>query len=361
MTWIELNQVNLDRGGRPVLRSLSASLAGRAIGLVGANGAGKSTLIGAMLGVLRAKSGDIRVLGLELPAAALELRARAGVMAEQAGIFPGGSGVDAVCFAGQLTGLHRREALRRAHRALDALDVGEERYRETSGYSTGMRQRCKLAMSLVHDPEVLILDEPTVGLDPVGRLQLLSLIRDLRDEGRRILLSTHIMQDAEFLCDDMLLIEAGVVAYAGPVDKLVAGGRETYLAEGDGLDAAFGRLLGERGLEILEPQGPHQIRFRSQSDADLGVFWKLAAEHAVEIRRLGPEIRSLEDAVVHVMTGTDGETPSTNATERPEIEAGAHENQTLLDASSVAAEARRTMSGTRTQVETKSEERGPTR
>src|SRR6185503_11365873 len=164
-SWIDIHDLRLERGGRLVLQGVNASLAGRAVGLVGANGAGKSTLIGALLGVLKPSSGSIRVLDLEIPARAMDLRARAGVMAEQAGVFPGGSGVDAVVFAGMLSGLSRRESLRRSHRALDALDVGEERYRPASGYSTGMKQRTKLAMSLVHDPEILILDEPTVGLD----------------------------------------------------------------------------------------------------------------------------------------------------------------------------------------------------
>ncbi|NNF05700.1 MAG: ABC transporter ATP-binding protein [Candidatus Eisenbacteria bacterium] len=221
--WVNIENLNLSRGGRPVLHNVSASLSGRAVGLVGANGAGKSTLIGAMLGVLRG-TGRIQVMGLDIPSQARLLRTRGGVMAEHAGIFPGGSGVDAVMFAGMLSGLAKRESLRRAHRALDALDVGEERYRPANGYSTGMRQRCKLAMSLVHNPEFLILDEPTVGLDPLGRTKLLELIRDLRDEGRRILISTHILPDAEFLCDEMLLLANGAVAFSGPVDELVGVG-----------------------------------------------------------------------------------------------------------------------------------------
>jgi len=221
--WIDIHDLRLERGGRLVLQGVNASLSGAAIGLVGANGAGKSTLIGALLGVLKPSSGSIRVLDLEIPARAMDLRARAGVMAEQAGVFPGGSGVDAVVFAGMLSGLSRRESLRRSHRALDALDVGEERYRPASGYSTGMKQRTKLAMSLVHDPEILILDEPTVGLDPMGRTQLLRLIRDLRDQGRRILLSTHVLQDAEAVCDEMLLLQGGVVAFSGGVRRLLGG------------------------------------------------------------------------------------------------------------------------------------------
>jgi ABC-2 type transport system ATP-binding protein len=298
--WIRIDDVRLSRGGRLVLEGITSELSGRAIGLVGANGAGKSTLIGALLGVLKADSGSIRVLDLQLPRMAMEVRARAGVMAEQAGVFPGGSGVDAVVFAGMLSGLSRHEALRKAHRALDALDVGEERYRPVRGFSTGMRQRCKLAMSLVHDPEILILDEPTVGLDPPGRTQLLTLIRDLRDEGRRVLVSTHIMEDADFLCDDILLLEAGSVAYSGSISALVDAGVGIVVASGEGLDAAFAEVLGQQGYSIRKQDG-ERIAFEPNDDSELRRFWQLAAERGAEVRSLGRELRSLEDAVVHAM------------------------------------------------------------
>jgi ABC-2 type transport system ATP-binding protein len=303
--WIQLDNVKLLRGNRVVLNGISCDLAGRAIGLVGANGAGKSTLIGALLGVLKAQSGSIRVLGLDLPARAMEVRSRSGVMAEQAGVFPGGSGVDAVVFAAMLSGLSRREALRKAHRSLDALDVGEERYRSVRGYSTGMRQRCKLAMSLVHDPEILILDEPTVGLDPPGRTQLLTLIRDLRDEGRRILVSTHIMQDADFLCDELLLLEAGTVAYSGPIHDIVGGGPGVVVAVGAGLDGAFADALTACGYGVRE-RDTERITFEPNDDTDLREFWKLAAERGAEVRSLGRDLPTLEHAVVMAMERAHG-------------------------------------------------------
>jgi ABC-2 type transport system ATP-binding protein len=298
--WIRLDNLRLSRGGRQVLNGITCDLAGRAIGLVGANGAGKSTLIGAMLGVLKADSGSIRVLGLELPGEAMEVRTRAGVMAEQAGVFPGGSGVDAVLFAAMLSGLARNEALRKAHRVLDALDVGEERYRPVRGYSTGMRQRCKLAMSLVHDPEILILDEPTVGLDPPGRTQLLTLIRDLRDEGRRVLVSTHIMQDADFLCDELLLIEAGTVAYSGSIGDLVGTGVGVVVARGEGIDGPFAEALAARGYTIREREA-ERIAFEPDGDPDLREFWKLARDRGAEVRALGRDLPTLENAVVLAM------------------------------------------------------------
>jgi ABC-2 type transport system ATP-binding protein len=204
-----------------------------------------------------------------------------------------------------LSGLARNEALRRSHRVLDALDVGEERYRPVRGFSTGMRQRCKLAMSLVHDPEVLILDEPTVGLDPAGRMQLLHLIRDLRDEGRRILVSTHIMQDADFLCEELLLLEAGTVAYSGAVGDLVGTGVGVVVASGRGLDAAFAAALGERGYTIRD-RNTERIEFEPNDDVELREFWQLAAETGAEVRALGRDIPTLENAVVLAMEKAHG-------------------------------------------------------
>ena len=301
--WIELKDLQLSRGGRPVLRGLNATISGHAVGLVGANGAGKSTLIGALLGVLRAQSGSIEVLGLPIPQQAMALRTRAGVMAEQAGIFPGGSGVDAVAFAGALNGLSRREALRRAHRALDALGVGEERYRPTKGYSTGMRQLCKLAMSLVHEPEVLILDEPSVGLDPPARAQLLELIYSLTDK-MKVLFSTHIMQDAEQICDQLLLLDGGKMTYSGTTRDLLGAQDERLFARGVGIDADFASTLGAAGLSVsYDGKGVHF----DGDDESLAKFWSVAAHRQAEVRHLGPVLRSLEDAVVEAMSGTEKE------------------------------------------------------
>jgi ABC-2 type transport system ATP-binding protein len=300
--WLQIDNLRLDRGSRPVLQGVNTALSGKAIGLVGANGAGKSTLIGAILGVLKFHSGSISILDMQIPRDARHLRTRAGVMAEQAGIFPGGSGVDAVSFAGMMSGLKKRESLRRAHRVLDALDVGEERYRPTKGYSTGMRQRCKLAMSLVHDPELLILDEPTVGLDPAGRAQLLSLIRDLKQEGRNILLSTHILQDAEYVCDDLLLLESGVVSFSGSVGELLGGESGRISVTLGKWEESFLAAIAGAGIQV-ERESDLRFSILSSGDSDLKRFWSLAHEYGVEVRQLGREGVSLEEVVIQMMEG----------------------------------------------------------
>ena len=300
--WIQLEGVNLDRAGRPVLRDVDASLSGRAIGLVGANGAGKSTLIGALLGVLKAKSGRIRVMGLDVPRSAMEVRTRTGVMAEQAGVFPGGSGVEAVVFAGMLSGLARREALRRAHRALDALDVGEERYRPSRGYSTGMRQRTKLAMSLVHDPQFLILDEPTVGLDPPGRRQLLELIRDpARRRAPHSRLDAHhagrglpLRRPAPHRGGDDCLLRAPCTSSCTRASSRSSPRAQGSTPTSPTRSSAPGIACAER-VTRGSPSSP--------ADEDLTIFWRLAAERNAEVRYLGSDALTLEDAVVSVMEG----------------------------------------------------------
>ena len=297
--WLDIKGLSLDRGNRRVLNGINAQLSGRSVGLVGANGAGKTTLIGAMLGVLHFHSGSLRVLDIDIPRGALQLRARAGVMAEQAGVFPGGSAVDAVSFAGTLNGLPYREALRRAHRTLDALGVGEERYRSTSEYSTGMRQKCKLAMSLVHDPELLILDEPTVGLDPGTRKQLLELIVELRDRGVRILLSTHIMQDAEVACDEMLLLDTGRVSFCGPTTSLLGRKEELLIARGNGIGDDFAAKLRAQDVAIEHVESG-RIVLGSDREA-VRKFWALAAQESIVVRSLNTQSRSLEEAVIELM------------------------------------------------------------
>jgi ABC-2 type transport system ATP-binding protein len=138
-----------------------------------------------------------------------------------------------------------------------------------------------------------------VGLDPPGRLQLLDLIRDLRDEGRRVLLSTHILQDAEHVCDEILLLEGGAVAFAGPIGELVGGDRGRMVAVGEGLDAAFADALAGRGLEIVSSDGGRLV-FR-ENGGDLLAFWGLAAERGAQVRYLARDLPSLEEAVVAVM------------------------------------------------------------
>src|SRR5262245_43702534 len=180
------------------LRDVTLELAPGAIGLVGQNGAGKSTLMQILLGLIRLSSGAAEVLGHNVRTAGMELRGRVGYMPERDAIIPGLNGVEYVALTGELCGMPRRQALRRAHETLSYLGMEDARYRRLDQYSVGMIQRLKLAATLVHDPDLLLLDEPTSGLDPDGRAAMLSLLGRLASRpGKSLILASHLLGDIQ--------------------------------------------------------------------------------------------------------------------------------------------------------------------
>jgi ABC-2 type transport system ATP-binding protein len=192
-----------------------------AIGLLGPNGAGKSTLLKVLLGLLPPTSGRANLLGLDVRQSGRAIRARVGYLPENDAFAPGLSGLHLVALAGELAGMGSREALRRAHEVLSYLGVEEERYRSVEEQSTGVRQRIKFALALVHDPELLVLDEPTNGLDPAGRRAMLNLIRSLhRDFGKSVILSSHLLEDVDRVCDSLIILQGGRVLAHGRTEDL---------------------------------------------------------------------------------------------------------------------------------------------
>src|ERR1043165_7384764 len=208
-------------GKNAALRDVTASFTAGAVGLLGPNGAGKSTMIKSLLGFLVPERGRLRVLGLDVAEAPLEIRARVGYMPETDGHIPGMNAVSFVAYCGELAGLPRVDAMQRAHEVLFYVGLGEARYRNVETYSTGMKQRIKLAQALVHDPDLLFLDEPTNGMDPVGRDEMLELVRDLwTNKGVNLILSSHLLPDVEYTCDHVVVLDKGRVAAAGPIADL---------------------------------------------------------------------------------------------------------------------------------------------
>ncbi|MBP7571785.1 MAG: ABC transporter ATP-binding protein, partial [Acidobacteria bacterium] len=177
-----LDNLSVSYGKNAALRDVSAAFLPGAVGLLGPNGAGKSTLLKTLLGFLAPDRGSMRVLGLDVAKSALEIRARIGYMPETDSHIPGMNAVSFVGYCGQLAGLPASDAVQRAHEVLYYVGLGEARYRNLETYSTGMKQRIKLAQALVHDPDLLFLDEPTNGMDPRGREEMLELMRDLAHE-----------------------------------------------------------------------------------------------------------------------------------------------------------------------------------
>lgn len=258
---VELEGVKRSFGKIQALKEVTLSLPAGRIGLVGNNGAGKSTLFKILLGLLRPDSGRGRILGIDVDQSGVELRRRIGYMPEGPVLVPLLTGVEFVSLSGSLYGMPSREAARRAHEVLQYVGLGELRYRRLEEYSLGNSQRLKLAAALVHDPELLLLDEPTDGLDPPGREGLLRLLADLvRETGKSLILSTHLLHDVDRLCDQLVVIEAGEIRYCGrtrpeqalPEQVLPGRTRRERLLElaWKGPDAPFRAALEEAGLAL---------------------------------------------------------------------------------------------------------------
>src|SRR6195952_3301307 len=218
---VTLESVTVTYGKNRALRDVTSSFAAGAVGLLGPNGAGKSTLLKALLGFIVPERGRMTVLGLDVAVAPLDIRARVGYMPESDAHIPGMNAVSFVAYCGELAGLPRVDAMQRAHEVLFYVGLGEARYRNVETYSTGMKQRIKLAQALVHDPDLLFLDEPTNGMDPKGRDEMLELVRDLgRNKGVNLILSSHLLPDVEYTCGHVIVMDKGRTAAQGPLADL---------------------------------------------------------------------------------------------------------------------------------------------
>lgn len=300
---LELERLTKRYRGRTALDGVSFSLEPGVFGLLGPNGAGKSTLIKGLMGLVRITSGRARVLGLDSRRAFRRVRELVGYMPEDDCIFPGLQGIEAVAYAGELAGLPRFDALRRAHEVLDYVGLGEERYREVQTYSTGMRQKQKLAQAIVHDPKLVFLDEPTSGLDPLGRKRLLRLIRALFDRTETsVLLSTHILHDVEEICDAVVILGKGKLLVQDTIEHLrrPAVGSVRVVIEGE--TAAFGRVLDACGLS-WEEVAPGELRVLGESDAVADGAFRAARESGALVRRIESGRNSLEEFFLRAVEG----------------------------------------------------------
>src|SRR5437879_6806681 len=202
----QLNDVTKTYGSVTALRSLSVEVPEGAVGLLGPNGAGKTPLIRTLLGLIAIDRGGGTVLDMDIHTRRLDIRQRVGFVPEDECLFPAVEGIEFVAYAGELAGMARKDAMQRSHEVLDYVGLGEARYRRVESYSTGMKQRLKLASAIVHDPRLLILDEPTNGMDPEGRQDILELSRDLTHrKGMSLLFSSHLLPDVESVCEHIMV------------------------------------------------------------------------------------------------------------------------------------------------------------
>src|SRR5919109_2501999 len=240
---IELDGLEVQLGGRTILQSLTGVLKSRAIGLLGPNGAGKSTLINTLLGFHVPSKGSARVLGLDTHTNGRSLRSLVGYMPENDAFISKMSGIRFVRYLAELSGLPPRQAMERAHEAFVYVGLGEARYRPVGTYSLGMKQLAKLAQAIVHGPKLLILDEPTNGLDPSARQRMIRMIREIRDSKQlQIVLCSHLLRDVEENCEEVLILNQGRIAhYSNLEEERRANKRflelELYGANGDFTEA----------------------------------------------------------------------------------------------------------------------------
>ena len=298
---IELEDVTKDYRGQRALDRVSFVVQPGVVGLLGPNGAGKSTLIKALMGLVRLTSGRARVRGLDSVKHFRRVRELAGYMPEDDCILPGLKGVEAVAYAGELCGLPSLAALRRAHEVLDYVGLGEARYREVQTYSTGMRQRQKLAQAIVHDPQLVFLDEPTNGMDPLGRLRMLKLVRALFDRtGISVVLSTHILHDVEEICDSVVILGHGRLLVKDSIEVLRRPTDESIIIGIERPDAAFGRALDRRGAR-WEQLHADELRIYGDHQAAAGMAFDVARETGALVRHIESGRNTLEDIFLNAV------------------------------------------------------------
>jgi len=292
---VELNNVTVAYAKNAALREVSATFPAGAIGLLGPNGAGKSTLLKSLLGFLRPTTGKMTVLGLDVATSPLEIRSRIGYMPETDGHIPGMNAVSFVAYCGQLAGLPAVDAMQRAHEVLYYVGLGEARYRNVETYSTGMKQRIKLAQALVHDPDLLFLDEPTNGMDPKGRDEMLALVYDLAHNKQiNLILSSHLLPDVEHACDRVVVLDKGQVVAQGPIDELKGRRIQVFELRIKGDRLRFAETLRREGFECHETDEDIMRVLVPGEEGGRSLF-VLATRENVQVRHLRPSVPTLED------------------------------------------------------------------
>jgi len=294
--FLDLHGIGRWYGTHRALHDVTLQLQRGRIGLLGPNGAGKSSLLKILLGLLPPSTGTGRVLGHDLGGDGTALRRALGYMPEVDALVPGLRGADYVALAGELYGMPRKQALRRAHEVLTYLDLGDARYRRLEEYSTGMKQRLKLAQALVHDPPALLLDEPTSGLDPAGREGMLDLLLRLgEDHGKAILLSTHLLGDVDKVCESVIILHHGQVLCHGPVATLCQRRHDRYRLQIQGDAEPLLDDLRLEGVNVLHDNGRGEFRLAVPPGWTTRAFFLLADHHEVLIRGIEPDDEDLEE------------------------------------------------------------------
>ena len=274
------------------MRSRSRCRAGR-VGLVGANGAGKTTMFRLLLGLAHPTEGRVEVCGLDVAADPIGVRTRLGYMPEHDCLPLDQTAADVVATFGELSGLPARAARQRASDILDLVGLDEARFRPIGGFSTGMRQRTKLAQALVGDPELVLLDEPTAGLDPMGREEMLALVARLGTFGISVLMATHLLDDVQQVCDHVLMIDAGRLVVSGATDSLLERTGRVTVDVGVGRPALVAAPRHRAPLPAVAVEGLVEVTI--DGDHDLDLLRDVVAELGLPLHRLSTRLTSLDE------------------------------------------------------------------
>jgi ABC-2 type transport system ATP-binding protein len=294
---VQADHLSVRYGKNVALNDVTAVFPSGAVGLLGPNGAGKSTLLKSLLGFLVPEKGSMQVLGLDVAASPLLIRERIGYMPESDSHIPGMNAVSFVAYCGQLSGLPAVDAMQRAHEVLYYVGLGEARYRNLETYSTGMKQRIKLAQAIVHDPDLLFLDEPTNGMDPKGRDEMLELIHDLAHRKNvNLILSSHLLPDVEYTCDHVVVMDKGTVKTFGPIAALKGTTGRVYELRVKSGQAGFIDVLKAAGYEVHDSdEDVLRVFVPGATDDSTKTLFALAAREKLQVRHLRPSVPTLED------------------------------------------------------------------
>jgi ABC-2 type transport system ATP-binding protein len=311
---IELDNLRVKLGRREILLGISCRLgvsgAGKAIGLLGPNGAGKSTLIQTLLGFHLPLGGSARVLGFDCHRNMRAVRERVGYMPENDSFIANMTAVAFLRLMGELSGLPGEAALEKAHETLFHVGLGEARYRTLGTYSLGMKQMAKLAQAIVHGPELVILDEPTNGLDPAARQRMLKLVREMKEQhGMNVVLCSHLLRDVEEVCDEVVIMKNGLVVHHADLEAERKSNKRFVELEVAGNDSNLATALNDKGADGVN-EGGGRWRIVLPADFEVAQLWQLVAQDGLQVRKLTHRRDSLEEiflkAVGHIQR-TPGE------------------------------------------------------
>lgn len=304
---LEITNLTVKLASKTILQDITVEMPRGAIGLLGPNGAGKSTLLKTIMGFIPPVRGTALVFGHDCARQGAEVRQRIGYMPEEDTYIPGMSAVEFVSYCGLLCGLPAKEAMLRAHQVLHYCGLGEARYRKVDTYSTGMRQRIKLAQALVHDPDLLFLDEPTNGLDPLGRKAMLDLIHDVtHNKEISVILSSHLLPDVEMVCDHVMVLFQGKLATSGRIQDLKQLAQKSYIVRLKGDTEPFVKVLGERGIAI-SPKRDGFLRILLTKNLDTDAIFEAARDSGTQIRHITREEMTLKEVFAAAIHSTNGD------------------------------------------------------